>query len=115
MSVDWDAEDALFHKEMNVLVFGILVVLNALAYLSCHWSVTVNTLFTCKTEKDPFTAQFIRVIPGKHRGIAQLCQSKTIKVFLTHFRLVQMMLFRSVFKRRNIYSTLKSKSLSKFK
>ena len=82
LGADWESDEALMHKEMNALIFGILVVLNCLTFLSCHWSVTLNALLTCSKECDPFTAKFMRVIPAQHRGKGQLCQLEKLNVIL---------------------------------
>ncbi|XP_033643148.1 manganese-transporting ATPase 13A1-like [Asterias rubens] len=66
--------------EAGLIALAIVGCLQILVCLFCHWSVHVRCSLTCNKEKDPFKANWIKVVPTENNGypdIIQLHHDKT--------------------------------------
>ncbi|CAI2170569.1 11681_t:CDS:10 [Funneliformis geosporum] len=60
--------------EWTFLSITSLVTINALIYLSCHWSIRAKAFFTCTKQNDVRKAQVIKILPAPHKGKGELCE-----------------------------------------
>ncbi len=62
--------------EFGRLCFILLGAFHAVVYLSCKWSVHINTLFTMNPVTDVFQAKSIKIVPTEHNGSSAICELK---------------------------------------
>jgi len=90
-------------EEWTFVYFGSIITLNALAWLSIHWSVTLNALFTARTVP---SALLLPLIPGEIRRGCSSSQSRT-RSKPRQSRNLQIGTYHCTFHRSNIYLTHK--------
>jgi len=60
--------------EAGYIVGAVIVILNILVILSCHWSVTVMAVMTCNrvSEREAIMAEWAKVVPSENNGFAEM-------------------------------------------
>jgi cation-transporting ATPase 13A1 len=61
-------------QEWTFVFSGTIVTLQSLAWLSTHWNVNVNALFTSTKAKEVESASLIKLIPVANAGSADICK-----------------------------------------
>lgn len=66
--------------EWTFVWVGSIVTVQSLVWLSTHWSVNLDSIFTAKSAKSVEDARLIKVIPIANAGSAEICKLVRDKV-----------------------------------
>lgn len=66
--------------EWTFVWVGSIITVQSLVWLSTHWSVNLDSIFTAKSAKTVEEAQLIKVIPIANAGSAEICKLVRDKV-----------------------------------
>ncbi|KAJ2631168.1 putative cation-transporting ATPase 1 [Coemansia sp. RSA 1290] len=67
-------DEFLGSQEFTTLSLLLVFSAQALAFLACQWSVSIQALFTCRRVEDPYEAELVKVIAGDHLGKNAICK-----------------------------------------
>ncbi|ODV89411.1 hypothetical protein CANCADRAFT_148529 [Tortispora caseinolytica NRRL Y-17796] len=61
-------------REWTVVALGTIMCIQALLWLSTHWSIEVKAWFTTMRQSSVDTATLIKIIPAPNNGIPEFCK-----------------------------------------
>ncbi|KAJ2006099.1 putative cation-transporting ATPase 1 [Coemansia thaxteri] len=66
-------DDFLGSQEFTALSLILVFMVQALAFLTCQWSVNIRAMFTCRNASGPYEAELVKIIAADHLGKSALC------------------------------------------